>query len=214
MNIEDLHTVNPYLNFPIGLYPEPIIAGWHSDSAVFERLIMEVRPKLIIEVGTWLGASAITMARAAEKYGLDCKILCVDTWLGALEFWGNKNDAERYLRLRLENGYPTVYKQFMANVIHEGLQRHIIPFPQTSVIAARWLSARGVAADMVYIDASHDYEDVLADIESYSGIVRPGGVMFGDDFGGIRGVTDAVHEWCHKHDKTAAPHAEKWVVRM
>ena len=208
MNLEDLHATNPYLNFPIGLYPTPEIIGWHSNSPMFERLVMEVRPRLIIEVGTWLGASAITMARAAEKHGLDCNILCIDTWLGALDHFQTD-----YLRLRRENGYPSVYKQFMANVIHEGLQRRIIPFPQTSIIAARWLTSRNVAADMVYIDASHDYEDVLADIESYAKLVRPGGVLFGDDIG-IDGVRLALHEWCQKNDKLVEVYAEKWVMRM
>ena len=54
-----LHAVDPYDGFDHEAYPNDL-AGWGSDSEAFEKLVVSAQdPKLIIEVGTWKGGSAI-----------------------------------------------------------------------------------------------------------------------------------------------------------
>jgi hypothetical protein len=49
---------------------------------------------------------------------------------------------------------------------------------------------------MIYLDAAHSYQEVLADIRAFWPLVRPGGVLFGDDYELLwPGVIRAVHEW-------------------
>jgi hypothetical protein len=49
--------------------------------------------------------------------------------------------------------------------------------------------------DLVFIDAVHLYEDVLADVAAWLPKVAPGGVLAGDDYTpAFRGVIDAVDE--------------------
>jgi cephalosporin hydroxylase len=180
VTLADIHAENPYVGFKTKGHPADV-HGWGSDAPIFAELIERLAPRLIIEVGSWKGASAIHMAGVCKRLGLDTTILCVDTWLGAVEFWDDQQDQERYQSLRLRHGYPQVYYTFLANVVRAGHQDTIIPFPQTSQIAARWLARRGVQADMIYIDASHDYDDVLADLHAYWPLVRPHGVLCGDD---------------------------------
>jgi hypothetical protein len=53
--------------------------------------------------------------------------------------------------------------------------------------------------DLVYIDANHDYEDVVADLQAWQPKVKPGGLIAGHDydpqrFGVIRAVRDVVGE--------------------
>lgn len=157
------------------------VSGWHGEDPIFKDLITEVRPRLVIEVGTWLGQSAIHMAQHLEQNGLaEAKIICVDTWLGALEFWHGLNDTPER-DLRLFQGYPQVYYQFLSNVVHAGVERFIYPFPNTSLIAARFFAQTDVRADLIYIDASHDPLDVELDVRHYAALLTPGGVIFGDD---------------------------------
>lgn len=163
------------------------VQGWNSEHGIFKELIARVNPKVIIEVGTWKGASAIAMAKLS-----DAKIYCVDTWLGSVEFWAHLADTKER-DLMLKNGYPTIYNQFLSNVIHAGLQDRIIPVPNTSQNAAKILEYHNIKADLIYIDASHEYEDVKADIENYGKLLNLGGVMFGDDFS-WPGVFRAVSE--------------------
>ncbi len=56
-----LHEVDPYAGFePL----PPVYVGWNlgGDSPLFHELIEQVRPQTVIEVGTWLGGSAVTKA--------------------------------------------------------------------------------------------------------------------------------------------------------
>jgi predicted O-methyltransferase YrrM len=159
----------------------PDLGGWHGDAPIFAKLIDLTRPSRIIEVGTWKGQSAITMGRRVKEIGLACTITCVDTWLGGLEFWLDLANNPAF-DLRQKHGYPQVYYQFLSNVIHFGLEDIILPFPVASSVAAKYFATKGIQAELIYIDGSHDEADVLADLRSYYGLVKPGGVLFGDDF--------------------------------
>jgi hypothetical protein len=50
--------------------------------------------------------------------------------------------------------------------------------------------------DWVYIDGLHDYESVKADLYGARQILKPGGVIYGDDYGKKGGVAEAVDEAC------------------
>ena len=50
--------------------------------------------------------------------------------------------------------------------------------------------------DWVYIDGLHDYLHVLADLYGAEKIIKPGGVIYGDDYGKKKGVKEAVDEFC------------------
>ena len=84
--LAQIHARNPYQGFDAGRY-ELDLQGWNGDHEVFGQLIDRLRPKLVVEVGTWKGQSAITMGRHLERQGQGARLVCVDTWLGALEFW-------------------------------------------------------------------------------------------------------------------------------
>ena len=135
--------------------------GWGAESEIFATLIKEIRPISILEIGSWHGKSAITMAKCAKSLGLQFTITCVDTWLGALEFWENP-DGDR--DLRMVNGFPQVYYQFLSNVVHSGFKENILPFPITSNIAYRFFQNKNTKFDLIYIDASHNYDDVYSDM--------------------------------------------------
>lgn len=170
------------------------LRGWNSNDNAFETLILKVKPKTIIEVGSWKGASAINMAQICKKNNLQPQIFCVDTWLGALEFWTNLADTEER-NLYFKNGYPQVYYQFLSNVIHTDTQDLITPLPLPSNIAHKVLNFHNIKADLIYIDASHEYEDVLVDIRNYRQLLDTSGIIFGDDFSNSwPGVERAVRE--------------------
>lgn len=207
-----LHATNPYEGFDFRSYPFDL-HGWGEASPAFRQLIAQTRPGLIVEVGTWKGASALAMAGIAREMGLSTQILCIDTWLGALEFWTDTNDRERYLSLQLRHGYPSVYYQFLANVCHQGHQNRIIPFPQAASIAALWLRYYGITADMIYLDASHEEEDVYQDLCNFWESVSSTGVLFGDDYHAWDGVRLAVDRFANEEQRQVGFIADKWVLR-
>ena len=180
----DIHRENPYSGFPAHRI-EKDLQGWGFDSPIFEHVIAKCRPRKIVEVGSWKGASANRMAGLLKKYGgrpPEAQLVCVDTWLGSVEHWLDRSRPTMFASLNLKWGRPQLYYQFVANVIHCGNQDMIIPFPATSQVAAQFLAAKRMFADAIYIDAGHEYDDVIADLNAFWQVLRPGGVMFGDDY--------------------------------
>ncbi len=165
--------------------------GWNGNSNFFKRLIDDINPQLIVEVGTWKGLSAINMGKHIKSKNKDTQIICIDTWLGAIEFWDSLAGTEER-NLLLKNGYPQIYYQFLSNVVHNELQDIILPFPNTSENGFRYLLNKNIKPDLIYIDASHEEEDVYRDIKNYHSILKSGGVIFGDDYGTWVGVRNAI----------------------
>jgi hypothetical protein len=147
-----------------------------------------------------------------EEAKLPGFILCIDTWLGALEFWTDLKDPERYGSLKHEHGWPTVYFQFLANVCHRGLQQRIVPFPQTSAIGALWLRYFGLQGDLIYLDGSHEEDDVYQDVFDYWEVLAPGGTLFGDDWS-WDGVRIAVTRFARERRLEVTFVADKWMLR-
>jgi len=208
---------NPYQDFDDAGF-DLDLQGWGAERSILTELIDEVYPELIIEVGTWKGASSIRMGLHIKARRLNTKILCVDTWLGSIEHWDKKNSQDpelyfRYRSLRLKNGYPQLYYQFLYNVISNQLQDVIIPFPNTSLMAAKWLAHRLVRADLIYIDASHDEVDAYYDIRNYFDLLTDRGVIFGDDYNEAYGVKRAVARFMLSHDVEFSHNNGVWVIR-
>lgn len=194
---ERFFPANPYDGFPLSEW-RPDLQGWGSKDPIFAHLISAVEPQTIIEVGTWKGASAIQMAHLAKAGGLAPTIVCVDTWLGSPEHFLKRDHPAYWESLNMRNGYPQLYKQFLANVLHEGQHDVIVPLPQSSENAAIILAKLAVYGELVYIDAAHEYGAVLADLQRYWPLVTEGGVLFGDDFK-HQPVADAARKFADMH---------------
>lgn len=152
---------------------------------IFADLFADLKPKTIIEVGSWKGVSACHFARLA---GPEAHIYCVDTWLGGDD---QMRDNLEYQFPR-HRGYPTVYFQFLANVKRNGYHNQITPIPNTSAIGAILLKQSGIQADFIWIDGSHDGRDAHRDMTDYWPLVKPGGIIGLDDFSLFSGVYSAA----------------------
>mgnify|MGYP000583580017 CR=1 FL=1 len=68
------------------------------------------------------------------------------------------------------------------NVVHNNFEDIIIPIPNTSINGAKFLQFNKVYPDLIYLDASHEEEEVYQDMTNYFPILNSGGIIFGDDF--------------------------------
>jgi predicted O-methyltransferase YrrM len=201
---------DPYVGLE-QLRPEDM-QGWGSDHAVFRRVLSEVRPSLIVEVGSWKGASAIHMADLVKELGLPAEIVCIDTWLGNWQHWTRKSGPGSRDDLRLMNGFPMLYFQFLSNVVHRKADGIITPFPITSIAAVNLFRNYRLAPEVIYIDGDHEYESVILDLRAWLPLLAPGGVLIGDDFG-WPGVRRAAEEVVSEGKWAAEIDGNKFVMR-
>lgn len=166
----------PYAGFPYKEWS----GTWYNDGGAhrdtFKIAIEKSNPHVIVEVGSFVGESAIFMAEYIKATNRKCVILCVDTWCGGIDHWGKVPE-----KLRFWFGRPSLFYQFMGNVIEHGVQDTILPVPMDSTNAARLLKLLDIYPDLVYIDGSHEEGDVLRDYEAYWDLLHSGGVMLVDD---------------------------------
>lgn len=116
--------------------------------------------ELVIEVGSFTGCSA-----AAILSGDPGHLICIDTFKGSdsvtSEFPPEMTISILRKRLNKWDGKFTIINGNSDN---------------TSRILARNI------ADMVFLDAAHDYENVKTDIARWIPFIKPGGILCGHDF--------------------------------
>ncbi|XP_051123456.1 uncharacterized protein LOC127246241 [Andrographis paniculata] len=188
------------------------IRGWGSNGAVFENLIREVRPRVIIEVGTFLGASALHMVSVARNLGLrDTQIVCVD------DFRGWPGFQEKFKELKMVNGDVLLMQQFMQNVAGLKATEQVVMMPFSTSSALVKLCEWGVFGDLVEVDAGHDFHAAWSDINAaYKILKRPGGVIFGHDYftsADSGGVRRAVHLFARLNHLRVEVDGQHWVIR-
>ena len=157
--------------------------GWFSYpnlySAVVKRFPSGSR---FVEVGCWKGKSAVYMCVEIANSNKDIEFFCVDTWEGSVEHEGMKE-------------LPKLYDIFIDNMRPVG--KYYFPLKMTSLEAAEKFKDNSL--DFVFIDASHEYEDVRDDILAWYPKVKPSGIIAGHDYyheeyDWFPGVKQAVNE--------------------
>lgn len=207
--------VSPFENFPPthvkSLLQEERIRGWGSNTTVFRRLMEEVKPRVIFELGSFLGASATHLGLVAKELGFKTDILCVDDFRGWPGF-----RAPPFEDIQQQNGNVMLMYQFMQNVVHRNLTLTILPIPFATVSSLASFCQWGIYADLIEVDASHDFHSAWSDINIAHSLLRPGGVMFGHDYCTVadkRGVRRAVDLFAKMKNLRVEPDGQHWILR-
>ena len=139
------------------------------------------------ELGVWQGAtSEKLLTRAGMLY-------MVDSWsLGPYRGPRFAEYLAKYGDGRTEAQIQAEYDQVYRDVCSRFIDHPVVIYRSTTRSFLLHAACANFQLDWVYIDASHEYEDVLADLEG-SAKIAP--MIFGDDYGNKPGVTAAVDEF-------------------
>lgn len=145
---------------PLNLHGFFGLENWNGISEIIAKEGIET----VVELGSWLGQSTLMIGALLPDHG---KVYAVDHWKGSLEH--QKGSPWHHM-------LPTLYEQFLSNVIHAQLTEKIIPLKMTTLEAAEHLN---FIADLVYVDASHEEEDVYQDLKHWYPKTK---ILCGDDY--------------------------------
>lgn len=135
-----------------------------QQKVVFNEWLKEFKPKVIVEIGCWLGDSTSIWGQWAKDN---------DAVVFAIDHWKDNHDTGLI-------DAADVYNQFLVNMSEMGLTRNIFPVVGDSAESAKYF--KDGFADFIFIDACHLYSRVSKDIEAWFPKVRRGGLFCGHDF--------------------------------
>ena len=156
---------------------------WFSYPDLYKSMVKKFPSgSKFVEVGSWKGKSSAYMAVEIANSCKEIDFYCVDTWEGSIE---NKGMEE----------LSRLYDIFLSNM--KPVESYYTPLKMKSLDAVSRFGDHSL--DFVFIDASHEYEDVKADIIAWLPKIKPGGVLAGHDyyigdFDYYPGVKQAVNE--------------------
>lgn len=194
--IDKLHLgKNPFTGFPAAEWG----GVWYNDGGaqreIFAKCIGRLNPSIIVEVGSFVGESAIHMAKLIKAQKRDCAILCVDTFSFGYDHYLGARE-----KINMHFGRADLFYRFMANVIANNCQDVIVPFAIDSINGARVIKWLGLVPQLIYVDASHEKGDVLRDYEAYWDLLQQGGGLLVDDLTGyFPGVVEDFDAFMTKH---------------
>lgn len=145
------HAAWPAIDAINGYLVSPIQERW-----LFTRARRLPRDANILEVGSYHGRSTACLALASRNTAR--RIFVVDT------FDGNEHDFP-------DRNFRHIFEANMAKI---GVTQHIeICQGLSRTVAATWRAP----IHMLFVDGSHAYEDVVADVEGFLPHVVPGGLV-------------------------------------
>ena len=178
---------------------------------VLEECDRKERRLNIIEVGSWLGDSAIALADP------ECceSLTCVDWWEGS------ESDSTRQFKENIgcKENLLGIFKwninKYQKLNVHRRLPGITVMNMSSTQAASEFA---GEPADIIFLDADHTYENVFADIDQWLPHLRKDGIMIGHDYNAreFPGVGQAAHEMfgSHVEEYCSLPNCSFWLVRM
>jgi predicted O-methyltransferase YrrM len=149
-----------------------------SDRLFLASLVQKLGASCVVEVGCYVGLTTRSLVDASSTV----IVHAID------HFEGNPND--RLGDLSQKHGKETIHRTFCENLSDCLFKRVFLHVGSSELYARIW----PFQADLIFIDACHDYESVKRDIRAWSPHVRQGGVLCGHDYGVFEGVTRAANE--------------------
>ena len=154
--------------------------GWvHvGNERMLRRLIRDRQPRVILELGAWLGLCTQFLAEESAPHG--SLVLAIDRWDGRwlLQTQQAQYAADEEALGMLSSSLP-LYETFLANLW--ALQSRVFPIRMDTKAGMHRISQLGVPVDLVYVDADHTKEATLADIHN-AVTLFPDAVVCGDDW--------------------------------
>jgi GT2 family glycosyltransferase/predicted O-methyltransferase YrrM len=183
------------------------IEGWFDWENLYRDFCIKIPNNgIAIEVGSWMGSSAIFFAECIKESGKNIKFYCVDIWDDSFDhpaFDSAKNIAKK-INTNLIGLFEMNVKKYncdkIINAIKGDSNYSVDKFEDNSI-------------DLVFIDADHSYEAVKNDITLWWNKLKVGGIMAGHDyFWSADGVKKAVDEFFTNKNIKINTNGQCWLV--
>jgi predicted O-methyltransferase YrrM len=177
----------------------------NGNASILNRVISERNPKYILEMGSWNGSGS---TKYILQHAPNAHLVCVDHWSNDENDYVQEECGIEEIR-KLWYQIEILFDTFLVNTWE--YQDRLTPFKVKTEIGLLQLGKLNIPFDMIYIDAHHDYESVLHDIE-ISSKLWPNATIVGDDYTWAS-VRKAVHEFAEKNNIEIVVEGNCWFYK-
>jgi hypothetical protein len=135
------------------------IGNWSGHLPFANDLIAEVRPGLLVELGTHYGESYFGFCQAIAENNVSCSCYAVDTWVG--ESHSGVYDESVFQEV---SAYNSAHYGSFSYLLRTTFDEAVANFSDESI-------------DILHIDGLHTYEAVSHDFRHWFEKVKPGGIV-------------------------------------
>lgn len=182
-------------------------------SAQLQKQILSTlghEPKLMLEVGSFLGNS-VTNAWGPLMKKSGGHVICIDTWEGDINM--RLSESFQWF-MKFDRGFPNLYQTFLDNVVAADLTSTVFPLALPSIVGARTMAALKWEFDVAYVDSAHEAGETLVELHLYYGLLKPGGVLLGDDYQHFPAVRVDVERFAKCQGLTVQfPTSNTWMLQ-
>lgn len=174
------------------------IPGWFDFEAFYDLMIQTLNKKeysTFVEIGVWKGRSTAYMAERIKDTGAHIDFYAIDT------FEGSPNE-----RLHQKDPDIRTLHQVALTNLHD-LLGYVTVVKKSSLEAVENFKQ----VDFVFIDATHTYDAVKADLAAWMPKIKPGGFIAGHDYD-WKEVARAVDEILP--NRTLFPKTSVWYQQL
>lgn len=153
---------------PLKLDKALAIPGWMSIMELAWLAEQATKHSRIVEIGSYLGRSTRALADNTPGW-----VLAVDDWKGPRDAQHDKD----------------LFKKFNENMMDECYDESFVPSENVRTLQCdhesvepSQIEGNTNGFDMIFLDGSHEYEDVKRDIGKWLPFLEKGGLICGHDF--------------------------------
>lgn len=177
------------------------IDGWFDFTRFYDSVIDRMPNNFVfVEVGVWKGKSLSYFVVESIKKNKTGTIYAVDHWLGSEEHQKNSWAYDP-----LTDTVDGLYNEYCKNI--DPIRSYIKDIRDSSINASKQFLDNTI--DAIFIDASHDYDNVCLDISCWHKKVKNNGIISGHDYD-WPGVRLAVNSFANKHSMGVASYNNVW----
>ncbi len=205
----------PGLNDLVNAYPWPTRRpdapasewGWGIEGRELLDSMLPKEARFVVEIGSLLGSSARYFA---ERYP-EAHVFCIDPWFDVdsakdRPFLNHAPELTEFVTKEKDG----IYQIFLAS--NWELRDRLTPLRGFSPDMMSPVHSAGVEPDIVYVDGSHVYEDVLADV-AVARALFPNAVLCGDDWD-WPGVKHAVNYLAANRGDQVHSEGNTWLLQQ
>ena len=143
------------------------IHGWFTFNQLYDNMVKKFDDAIFVEIGTWKGKSAVYMGEKIQAAQKNIKFYTIDTF-------DMTESNDHFGLIDVDDLYDEAAKNI--NPVNDFVE--IIKGNSHEI----YDNFKDESIDFLFIDGSHQYEDVKKDLELWFPKMKPNGIISGHDY--------------------------------